>query len=197
MSNPYPFLGDPQEVDILGFTPESKKAMYSFTTNGTVSTMISAPSTDDLFHSSNAEAKEDGDKDISDLLFQAAKDDIPPSVTRVKTAYGFDKPGIDGLAFLRMYRSLFEQHGIHPTLLDRWRTSASMQRNILKTTPINPKLLSVLQDLDADMKGSSNRWLKYEQLLRSRMRKPYPACINCGGKGNGNKLLQCGGCLNV
>lgn len=86
------------------------------------------------------------------------KDDIPHSVTRVKTAYGFDKPGIDGLALLRMYRSLLEQHGIHPILLDRWRTSASMQRNILKTTPINPKLLSVLQDLDADMKGKDFRF---------------------------------------
>lgn len=157
MSNPYPFLGDPQEVDILGFAPGSKKAMYSFTTYGTVSTMISAPSTDDLFRSSNAEAKEDRDKDISDLLFQAAKDDTPPSVTRVKAAYGFDKAGIDSLALLRMYRSLFEQHGIHPMLLDRWRTSASMQRNILQTTPINLKLLSVLQDLDADMKGKDSR----------------------------------------
>ena len=157
MSNSYPFLGDPQEVDIVGFIPGSKNAMYIFTTNGVVSTTISAPSTDDLFRSSNVEAKKDRDKDISDLLFQAAKDDKAPSIARVKTAYGFDKPGIDGLALLRMYRSLFEQHGIHPMLLDRWRMSASMQRNILKTTSIDPKLLSVLQDLDADMKGTDSR----------------------------------------
>ncbi len=147
-------MGDPQDVSIVGFAPESKQAMYTFTTDGLISTMISAPSTDDLFHSSSPETENDADESISDLLFEAAKDDKVPSIGRVREAYGFDEPGVDGLALVRMYRSLFEEHGIHPMLLDRWRTSASMQRNILKTTSVNPKLLSVLQTLDADMKGT-------------------------------------------
>jgi hypothetical protein len=153
MTNPYAFMGEPQDVNIVGFHEGDNQAMYTFTTNGVCSRMISAPCTDDLFHPGDEEAKNDRDKNISDLLFRAADEDKLPSAKRVRKAYGFDLPGADGLALLRLFRSL-QQQGIHPRKLDYWRTSASMQENISKMTTVDPKLVWVLQRLDADLKGT-------------------------------------------
>ncbi len=154
MANPYAFVGDPEDVKIVGFGDGNNKAIYAFTTHGFMSQMMSAPSTDDLFPPSSAEPKNERDKNISDLLFRAAKDDKLPSNTRLRQAYGFNVPGVDGRVLLRLYRSLLQQHRIHSMMLDHWRISASMQENIRKKTSVDPKLLLVLQYLDTSMKGT-------------------------------------------
>jgi hypothetical protein len=155
MTNPYPWMGDPQDVKIVGFSKGSSKAVYSFTTNGFMSQMMSAPSTDDLFSPSDHEPKMDRDKSLSYILFRDAEDDKVPSNPRVRHAYGFNVPGIDEIALVRLYQSL-QQHGIHPMLLDYWRTSASMLKNISETISVDVKLLLFLYYLDVDMKGKGS-----------------------------------------
>jgi len=151
-------MGDPQDVKIVGFSKASHKAVYSFRTNGFISQMMSAPSTDDLFSPTDDEPTMDRDKPISHLLFRDAEDDKVPSNPRVRHAYGFNIPGIDGIALVRLYQSL-QQHGIHPMLLDYWRTSASMQKNIQQTISVDVKLLLLLHYLDAHMKGTGSAFL--------------------------------------
>jgi hypothetical protein len=148
-------MGDPQDVKIVGFSKASSKALYSFTTNGFISQIMSAPSTDDLFSPTDDEPNVDCDEPMSHLLFRDAKDAKVPSNHRVRQAYGFNIPGIDGITLVRLYQSL-QQHGIHPMLLDYWRTSASIKKNVQLTISVDVKLLLLLHYLDTEMKGTGS-----------------------------------------
>ncbi|KAI1614411.1 hypothetical protein EDD36DRAFT_464248 [Exophiala viscosa] len=196
MANPYSYMGDPQHVDLVEHDHESKEPIYSIRMVRALAiiTMISPPSTADLFHPTDDEAVEEQDMDAEDLLYQACDRTTIPTNPRAREVFGFDicQSEQQASCLLEAYR-MVKNKGSHQKILRSWRTKATLEAHVgaivqaPSSTHGQPSMhahdplqaLPILRVLDQDMQKTATSWTKYERLLRSKM-KEYPNCINSG-----------------
>ncbi|KIV78377.1 hypothetical protein PV11_10099 [Exophiala sideris] len=213
MANPYPFRGDPQDVDLVAHDENSKDPIYMVDASSRVAmTMISPPSTAELFPPTDDEADEEKDTDAEDLIYQACDRNTIPTNPRAREVFGFNLCQSEQQAncLPGAYR-IVKNKGIHEKILGSWRAKATLENHIgaiIGPQPSTDQLQflvtvkPILRALDQAMQNSAMNWTQYERLLRSKMQE-YPFCIKCGAKhghadSSGQEPLQhCGRCKKV